>query len=157
MKVVREKKHRLPKKLYNGYVIVSFTLCIKDRVEIFNDPDIVRKFEELLLMEAEKFNSEVLLYLFMPDHCHILLQGKNEEANVLTTVDRFKQKAGYWLSKNYPEVHWQKDYYDHILRKGKDVRRYIQYVLGNPLRRGIVKDWKEYQFKGSTEYYMDEW
>jgi len=93
----------------------------------------------------------------MPDHCHIILQGKDEQANVLNTLDRFKQKTGYWLSKNHPEVHWQKDYYDHILRKEDDVMKHILYILENPVRKCIVEDRKEYQFKGSTVYLLDEW
>ncbi|MCJ7497019.1 MAG: transposase [candidate division Zixibacteria bacterium] len=99
----------------------------------------------------------MLLYLFMPDHCHILLQGNDEQVNVLDTIDRFKQKTGFWLSKNYPEAYWQKDYYDHILRKEEDVKKHIRYILENPVKRNMVEDWKEYQFKGSAVYNLDEW
>ena len=155
--MVREKKHRLPKELYSGYAVVSFTLCIKDRAELFRESNIVKKFEEILLAEEADFNCKVFLYLFMLDHCHILLQGKHEQANALNVISRFKQKTGYWLSKNYPEARWQKDYYDHVLRKEEDVMKHIRYVLENPVRRGLVEDWQEYEFKGSNVYQIDSW
>jgi len=155
--VVREKKHRLPRDLYNGHAVVSFTLCIKDRVELFRDSNIVKKFVEILLTEAANFDCEVPLYLFMPDHCHILLQGKSECTDILNVIDIFKQKSGFWLSKHHPEVHWQKDYYDHILRKEEDVKKHVSYILENPIRKSIVEDWKAYPFKGSNVHDLDSW
>ena len=34
-KTIREKKHRLEPEIYTGQIIVAFTLCVKDRREIF--------------------------------------------------------------------------------------------------------------------------
>jgi hypothetical protein len=33
----------------------------------------------------------------------------------------------------------------------------LKYILNNPLRAGIVENWKEYKFKGSSIYNLDEW
>jgi REP element-mobilizing transposase RayT len=93
----------------------------------------------------------------MPDHVHFLLQGKTEFSSSLQVMYKFAQKTGFLLSKRFPQFKWQKDFYDHILRKENDLKRMIEYILLNPVRKEIVKDWREYPFKGSTIYNFDEW
>ena len=69
----------------------------------------------------------------------------------------FKQKTGFRLSKNKKGVIWQKDYFDHILRKDEVLEKHVKYILGNPVRAGLTKDWKAYPFKGSTVYDFATW
>jgi putative transposase len=157
MKLVREKKHRLSKELYNGNIAVMFTICLEGNVNLSTNPNIFRKFEETILLETGRFNCQALIYLFMPDHCHVLLQGDNEKAKAMNVIIEFKRKTRYWLSRNYPAIRWQKDYYDHILRKDEDRIEQTNYILNNPVRKGLVIDWQKYKFKGSTIYNFDEW
>ncbi|HEX9829861.1 MAG TPA: transposase [Bacteroidota bacterium] len=154
---IKEKKHRLDKDLYRGIKVVSFTLCIKDRIPFFTSMNIFKKIEEILLIELGRFQCSAEVYLFMPDHCHLVLRGDTDESDVLHAVKFFKQKSGYWLYTNHPNVHWQKDFYDHILRDEVEIPRHVHYVLDNPIRKGIVLDWKKYPYKGSTIHNFDEW
>lgn len=98
-----------------------------------------------------------MVYLFMPDHCHIILEGKTESADTLLAMGRFKQHSGYWLYRNLRGVQWQKDFYDHIIRTDDATRKHVEYVLQNPVRKGLVTNWKEYPYKGSTVFNFDEW
>jgi REP element-mobilizing transposase RayT len=93
----------------------------------------------------------------MTDHIHMLLVGNNSDANIKKCLEMFKQKTGYFLSKNYPDIKWQKDFYDHILRSKENIDIHIKYVLNNPVRAGIVEFWKQYKYKGSTVYDLSEW
>ncbi|MBI4548223.1 MAG: transposase [Ignavibacteriae bacterium] len=156
-KPIVEKKHRLAEEIYEGHVIVSFTLCIKNRIPIFTQHHIVNEFVRILADVRKQYGCEIIVYLFMSDHCHIILQGMHGHAKPLDAIKAFKQKTGFWLARNFPHVRWQKDFYDHILRKDEDIRKHIQYVLQNPVRKGIVDDWKKYEFKGSTVYNFAEW
>lgn len=90
----------------------------------------------------------------MPDHTHVLLEGKDVEADVLDCLSDSKQKSGYWLGQ-HTGVRWQKDFFDHILRKDEDIMKQVYYILNNPVRKGIVDSWKEYPYKGSTKYDLD--
>jgi REP element-mobilizing transposase RayT len=153
----REKKHRLNTELYSGLIIVSFTLCVKDRKELFNDEKIFIQFESVLLKELVECNCSAYVYLFMPDHAHLVISGNDDHADIKKCLDRFKKKTGFWLSVNQPNYQWQKDYYDHILRKEEDLESLIKYILNNPVRIGLVENWKLYKFKGSTVYNLDEW
>jgi hypothetical protein len=41
----------------------------------------------------------------------------------------FKQRSGYWLSQNEIQEKWQKDFYDHILRKDEDIIRQVRFQM----------------------------
>ena len=47
---------------------------------------------------------------------------------------------------------WQTSFYDHFLRKEEDVRDVVMYVLHNPVRKGLVSEWREYPYSGSLVY-----
>ena len=99
---------------------------------------------------------DVLAYIFMPDHCHVLLQGKSELADTLCAMRNFKQKSGFWLSKNHHGIEWQKSFYDHILRSDEEIDKQMRYILENPVRKRIIEDWKEYPWNGSMIYEINE-
>ena len=111
----------------------------------------------MLLDVLRESYCDALVYLFMPDHAHFLLQGKSEKADSLQAMYRFSQKSGFWLYRNYNHIKWQKDFYDHILRKDEDIIKHIRYILYNPVRKGLVEDWKEYPYKGSTVFQFEDW
>ncbi|GIK60246.1 MAG: hypothetical protein HND39_11120 [Ignavibacteriota bacterium] len=157
MKPIREKKHRLDSEIYRGERVVSFTICIKDRNKLFVEESIFRVFEKILLAELIKYNCSAFVYLFMPDHAHLTLTGDKSNSDIKKCLDMFKQKTGYWLSKNDPEIKWQKGYYDHILRRKENLDIHIKYILNNPVRAGLVEHWKQYPFKGSTNYNLEDW
>jgi putative transposase len=153
----REKKHRLDPIIYTGRIVVSFTLCVQDKKELFIKDDTFNKFESILAAELKARNCSSQVYLFMPDHAHIIVSGDSEVSDIKKCIDIFKKKTGFWLYKNKPDYKWLKDYYDHILRKEEDSKIQIKYILNNPVRAGIVENWKQYKYKGSSIYKLDEW
>lgn len=138
---VLEKKHRLPLDNYIGFNIVSFTCCVQNKNHLFVDDSIFSTFEGMLLDKLIKHNCNALVYLFMPDHAHLIFQGKSEIANIWKCLVAFKQKSGYWLSKNASDFEWQKDFFDHILRKDEDLKKQIEYVLYNPVRKRTCREY----------------
>ena len=92
----------------------------------------------------------------MPNHIHLITSGKSEESDCLGFLKSFKQGTGYWLARNRNQYSWQKDFYDHIIRNDEDIRNQIYYILRNPIRAEIVIHWKNYSYKGSTIYNLDE-
>lgn len=157
MEFIKEKKHRLNPEVYSGSNIVSYTACVKDRKQLFVSEKVVKIFEEILLNELNASKCDAYVYLFMPEHLHIIIGGMIEDTNTKKCVDMFKKKTGFWLSKNMNSFKWQKDYYDHILNKQESLEIQIKYILMNPVRKGIVNYWKDYKFKGSTVYNLDGW
>ncbi len=105
-RTICEKKHRLDPEIYRGEIIVSFTLCVKDRKELFNQSEIFNTFESQLIIELKNYECNSYVYLFMPDHVHLLLSGKNHNSDIKKCLDSFKQKTGYWLYNQLPEYKW---------------------------------------------------
>ncbi len=156
-KTIREKKHRLWTELYKSERIIAYTGNVKERQQLFQKKNVFYEFENILLKELKTKECDAYIYLFMPDHFHFILTGKNSNSNIKKCIDSFKQKSGFWLFKNLPQFKWQKDYYDHILRSNEDLITQIRYILNNPVRAGLVDYWKKYELKGSTIYNLNEW
>ncbi|MDD5223312.1 MAG: transposase [bacterium] len=154
---IRERRHRLSTKLYRGKIIITFTVCIAERYPLFAQENITRIFSDLLINILKKEECEAHVFLFMPDHFHVLVEGKSDESDLLKFIKNFKQKTGYWLGRNHPGIKWQKDFYDHVLRKDEDILKQVKYILNNPVRKGLAADSKGYPFKGSTVYNLEEW
>lgn len=154
---IKEHKHRLSREAYKGRVRCAFTICVLNKRTLFVTEQIFRSMENMLLDSLNKFMCDADIYLFMPDHSHLLIEGKSDESDLWQCVVDFKRKSGYWLSQNKYSQEWQKDFYDHILRKDEELIKQVRYILGNPVRKGLVDDWKAYPYKGSTLYDFNQW
>ncbi len=146
---IREKNHRLPGEFYRGEVSVAFTLCLKNGVQGFMNPDIVNIFIDILSSVVTAAGCIVPVYCFMPDHQHLIITGTSRDSDILKTIIKYKQKTGFWMSKNNSSMEWQKDFYDHVIRTYKNVAVQTRYILDNPVRKGLVFSWEEYPFKSS--------
>jgi REP element-mobilizing transposase RayT len=91
----------------------------------------------------------------MPEHLHTVIKGQSEGADTWKAICRFKQRTGYWLSKNSTAI-WQPDFYDHIIRRDESFANHIRYIVNNPVRRGLVENWDEYPFTGSIGFNLKE-
>lgn len=65
---IREKAHRLPPDAYVGQKTVAFTICAADRQPIFECDLLVQKCTEILQSECQKYDCDIPLFCFMPDH-----------------------------------------------------------------------------------------
>jgi putative transposase len=85
----------------------------------------------------------------MPDHQHMIITGTASDSDLWKTAVSYKQKTGFWMSTNHPGMKWQKDFYDHTIRRDAGLATHVRYILDNPVRKGLVSSWQEYAFKGS--------
>lgn len=151
------KPHRLDPLFYRGNVIVSITCCIEHKRSVFVESSIVQSVADILQHEVQRNGCTVLVYLFMPDHCHFILQGTTGTADILQAVSAFKQQSGFWFGKNMITARWQTSFYDHIIRSEEEISKHVNYILFNPVRKELVKEWKLYPYKGSMVYNFEEW
>ena len=92
----------------------------------------------------------------MPDHLHLLIEGKEENADFRGFISMLKQKTNFYFKKIEGNPLWQKDYYEHILRENEDTIQVIKYILNNPVRKRIVAEYGDYPFLGSLVYDLRE-
>ena len=131
-----------------GRINVHFTICVRDRKAIFRDETLVRKLVELLEQKLKETNCDSPVYCFMPNHLHLLVRGRSEDATPKVAIDKFKLSAGIWLGTHRAGMKLQHDYYDHIIRSHDDWREQAQYIARNPVRAGLVENPLDYPFTG---------
>ena len=134
---------------YHGPGTFSVTVSTALRRNLFNDERAVNLCLSALAETATREEMEVLAYCFMPDHLHLLLEGK-EGSNLIGFMKAFKQTSAYRCRQAFHQHLWQKGYYDHVLRKEEDVRSVAEYIFHNPLRAGLVGSPHEYPYSGGS-------
>lgn len=143
------RRPRLPSFSYRGRFRYFLTVCARDRNECFRDGALVKLVINVLRGCSNQEGFSVWAYCFMPDHLHLLVEGRQQESDLRRFIFKFKQKSGYLVSREYGLSLWQKSYYDHILRPEEDIREFCRYIWDNPVRGGLVEHYREYRNSGS--------
>jgi putative transposase len=134
---------------YKGGSHVFFlTLCTADKKPLFKDAEIARLIIDE--MELRRKRNEIILFCFciMPDHIHMLLSlSKGYQKGLINWVSAFKRYPARVIKRSYGvEQLWQKNFYDHVIRKDESLIKVAEYIINNPVRKGIVTEWKEYPY-----------
>ena len=88
----------------------------------------------------------------MPDHLHLLVEGKDNNSDMRRFISSYKQSTGFHYKKKTGQPLWQVNYYEHVLRSEEDRTNVARYIFDNPVRKGLVEDFKKYKFLGSSEF-----
>ena len=92
-------------------------------------------------------DSQLLAWVLMPDHLHMLLQiGKFEP--MPRVVGRIKSRSATAVKRasrrDIPV--WFGGYHDRAIRQQEDIRRAARYIVANPVRAGLVQRCEDYPF-----------
>ena len=87
------------------------------------------------------FGAGTLAWVLMPDHLHWLLSIEGD-AKLTDVLRRFKSRSARAVNGVLRRTGpiWQRAYYDHALRREEDLRFAARYLIGNPLRAGLVTE-----------------
>ena len=91
---------------------------------------------------------EILLdaAVVMPDHLHFV--AGLHRGSLAKLMRSFKGYTAYkineLLQKKGP--FWQSQYHDHAVRQDEDLNEVVLYVLSNPVRAGLAKDFHDYPY-----------
>jgi putative transposase len=146
------RKLRLPDFDYRGCHRYFITVCTDAKRPFFENETLVKVVLDVLAEESGKFDFTVWGYCFMPDHLHLVLEGKTTNADMPAFIRAFKQKTGYAYRRRLSESIgrlWQAGYYDHVLRRDEDLQSVLQYVFNNPVRKQMVSCFTDYPHLGS--------
>ncbi len=145
---MREERHRLPLSSYRGKVAVAFTVNAKEGTESLLHPVVFEVARTALSEAFEQHGGHCAVYLFMPDHLHLIVSGAGPESDLHAMISLFKQKTTYRLHQADQSFAWQKDFYDHIIRATEDYGAQVRYLLRNPVRQGLCERWEDWAYKG---------
>jgi putative transposase len=144
----RKGSTRLKNFDYTGTYFYFVTCSTYKKKPFFTDEPVIDFVLDKLNTMSTRYGFNTLAYCFMPDHFHLLTEGK-EDSSLPGYMQRFKQVSSYGFKKEHGEPLWQRSYYDNVLRKEQSVTDVAKYILDNPVRKGIVKEYTEYPFSGS--------
>jgi len=148
--LIQRKSSPRPKDFdYIGNYAYSITCCTNHGKPYFNHKAIVKDILTILSHTSEELGFGIYAYCFMPDHFHLLFVG-NESSSLPKFMRLFKQKSSFLFKKRYGnDPLWQRSYYDHIIRKEEVLEDVALYIFNNPVRKGLVNNYKDYPFSGS--------
>jgi len=136
---------------YSKPFVYFVTICEKSETPAFLDDRLNRQLIECLLEKAHKFGMRIYSYCLMPDHFHCLVQPIAGQS-VSDFIGEFKGKSVKIFRDAGRQLKWQRSFYDHIVRQEEDLRELAEYILNNPVRRGMVTDYRHYEYSGPSQY-----
>jgi REP element-mobilizing transposase RayT len=87
----------------------------------------------------------------MPDHVHMIFTPlidyeRTEVCSLAKIMDAIKGASAHKINKILGRKGrvWQPESFDHVLRSSESLDAKIEYVLSNPVRRGLVRNWRDY-------------
>jgi putative transposase len=134
---------------YRGCHRYSLTCCTAQRQPLFRDAETVDLCEAALRAAGEKFGVAVLVYCFMHDHVHVLVEGTNDNADFRFFVKSFRRRSAHAFRTRAATALWQAGYWDRVLRSGDETNAAIRYIACNPVRAGLVTSPMDHPFTGS--------
>ena len=143
----KSRSNRLGDYDYSADQPIHVTICTENKQEIFNSKINAEAVVGELLKTANDLGFRILCYCLMPDHLHVVLTPANSGHPLSEFLNLFKGRtsSSFWKREGLKKI-WQRSAFDHILRRGEDLRATIEYILNNPVRKGIKKEAKDYPY-----------
>jgi putative transposase len=142
-----ERLHRL-EQLHIENPVYFVTFCTEDRKPVLASQAIHDPFVQFCL-EALKRDIFVGRYILMPDHVHLYVKVPPPSENLSRWVKSLKNFLSKALrNQKIPAPHWQKGFFDHVLRSGESYSRKWLYMVENPVRAGLAKSWTDWPYQG---------
>jgi putative transposase len=147
------KNQRLQAELYaTAGNVAHFTIRAYRESSPFVTPELNDAVIAVLREERQRLDIDLYVYCLMPDHLHILIGPRKDGCSVLSFVNQFKGKSTHvsW-SHGCKGKLWQPRSYDHLVRRGEDLRAIARYILDNPVRKSIVERHDAYAWAGLVD------
>jgi putative transposase len=121
----------------------------------------VENTAQIVAKEIHDLNDDryrLIGYCILPNHVHLLIEslvqiranhrGKSAEYPVTESLrvlnGRTARFCNLELKRNGSFC--QHESYDHIVREEKEWEQTVLYILNNPVKAGLVKEWKDWKF-----------
>lgn len=87
-------------------------------------------------------------YVVMPDHVHLAIELL--EGDLSAAMNDFGKFTGRRINVMLARSgrFWQPGFYDHVFRGERECVAYLDYMLGNPVRAGLVMEAEAWPHKG---------
>jgi REP element-mobilizing transposase RayT len=86
----------------------------------------------------------------MPDHLHMLVEGVRDDAHFPAFMKLVRQRCAVEFNRLRKQRLWQDGYFEHVLRNEEATESVIYYIVGNPVRAGLVERIHDYPYSFPT-------
>lgn len=136
-----------------GNHIYFITICTAGSRPYFLNEMIAKLLIDELDFRKRANEINLFCYCVMPDHLHILISltdiYQKSLQNWVAAYKRYISKAAIELFDIKPL--WQKNFYEHIVRESESLLKISEYIINNPVRKGLVDEWRNYPFSGIVD------
>jgi len=131
------------------------TICSRNKESIFINEELNQLIIKCLLEEKKRARFNIFVYCLMPNHLHLLLAPLDKETSVSEFIGAFKSKTTRiaW-DFGFSGKLWQGRFHDRIVRKREDLKTIGQYLLDNPVRKGLSIKWQDYKYLGIIDSWL---
>jgi putative transposase len=116
------------------------------RKRVLANSKVLRQFLEFARAGEER-GIAVGRYVIMPDHIHLFVSN-NSERDLSQWVRLLKRYVSKAIKS--PPPHWQKGFFDHLIRSSESYSEKWEYVFQNPVRAGLVSNPDDWPWQGET-------
>ena len=135
---------------------VFLTQVVEGREPVFNDFELIELLLETLRNVKQFHPFNMLGYVFLPDHFHLLVQvpGGNFSEIMHSLKPNFTKayKQSLELSSGDSMKFWQKRFWDHVIRDDRDFENHLHYIHYNPVKHGYVTDPRSWKYSSYIEW-----
>ena len=147
----------------NAYIFITIVAYKRKQILIENIEYLRESFKQTL----QKYQFEIIAIVVNPDHIHMIIKPDNisEYPKIIGTIKKsFTQisKIDHTTKNNRESDVWQRRYWEHTIRDEKDLYKHIDYIHYNPVKHGIVKAPKEWEYSSFKKFvqmglYEENW
>ena len=146
----KKKRLRRLERLFTPFPIYFVTACTHLRRQLLATQEIHDAFVKFA-RDRPAHGAWIGAYVLMPDHLHLFVALDDEKISLPNWIKSLKSA----LSKKFREQkilspHWQKTFFDHVLRSSESYTDKSNYVQQNPVRAGLVRTAKDWPFLGEV-------
>ncbi len=136
----------------NPDYVYFVTVRARSLSEPFQNQILAHKVIDSLLFIREAKGIRLYCYCLMPDHLHLALSPSFLSGSVSNVLQEFKSyvtRLGW--EQGIRGRLWQRSFFDYIARKEENLIAICEYILANPVRKGLVEDPKEWPYSGMLD------
>jgi len=115
----------------DGYYFI--TICTFQKQKVIDNLYRQLLKRVLISMESRFTGMNLDYYVFMGNHCHIIIRLIKSKVGLSKIVQTFKSITAVKIRKMgfKGEYFWQKNYYEHVIRNDKELNMIREYVRHN--------------------------
>jgi len=144
-------KQRLKRlaQVFSDRPLYFVTAGVEGRRAILANRPVFDAFQEFCFIGLER-GYFVGRFVIMSDHVHLFIVVPRDVGHALSGwMKALKRSLTKILDEaDVPSPHWQRSFFDHVMRSGESYSEKWEYVQNNPVRAGLVAEAKAWPFQG---------